>query len=97
MATHVSRKQVKDLRRRKCVLPRPILQARQQGLGSGCGAALRLTRGARFCRIRALSPRIRQLYTAAMKQQFWVVSILSTALGVASGCQKEKPPEPAPA
>ena len=32
-----------------------------------------------------------------MKQQFWVVSILSTALGVASGCQKEKPPEPAPA
>jgi hypothetical protein len=32
-----------------------------------------------------------------MKQQFWVVSILSTALAVASGCQKEKPPEPAPA
>ncbi len=31
-----------------------------------------------------------------MKQQFWVVSILSTALAVASGCQKEKPPEPAP-
>ena len=32
-----------------------------------------------------------------MKQQFWVVSILSTALAAASGCQKEKPPEPAPA
>jgi hypothetical protein len=31
-----------------------------------------------------------------MKQQFWMVSILSAALA-AGGCQKEKPPEPAPA